>query len=242
MIEASNLVKNFGNRRVLRGLDLAAGPGEIVALIGMNGAGKSTLMRILATLSRPDAGKLFLGGVSVKEKPIEVRRKIGVVLHAPMLYGNLTGEENLRFFCRLFDLPNPEERINTVLTSVNLVQRSSDLVRTYSRGMQQRLSIARSLLHEPQLLLMDEPYTGLDQTSSERLDLLIKDYARNGGTVLLATHDLQGMFQVATRVDILHQGRIAFSTPVDELTTSHLAEQYRKITAEAPGKSTGDQP
>jgi len=242
MIEAINLVKNFGNRRVLRGLTLSASPGEIVAIIGMNGAGKSTLMRILCTLSLPDAGKVQFNGLSVKEQPAEVRRQIGVVLHAPMLYGNLTGEENLRFFCRLFDLQDAADRIEDVLASVNLGQRRRDMVRTYSRGMQQRLSIARAMLHNPRFLLMDEPYTGLDQTSAEGLDQMLKGYATGGGTVLLATHDLGRIPGVASRVDMLHQGKIAFSAAMHELSPELLAERYREVTEEKPVRSSGRQP
>ena len=169
-IEARHLVKNFGSRRVLRGLDLVVNPGEIVALIGMNGAGKTTLMRILSTLSNPDAGRLLLNGIPVRENAVEVRRQIGAVLHAPMLYSNLTAAENLRFYCKLFDLKDADERIRASLETVNLAARGSDLVRTYSRGMQQRLAIARALIHQPRVLFMDEPYTGLDQASAERLD------------------------------------------------------------------------
>ncbi len=242
MIEAINLVKNFGNRRVLRGLTLSASPGEIVAIIGMNGAGKSTLMRILCTLSLQDAGKVQFNGLSVKEQPAEVRRQIGVVLHSPMLYGNLTGEENLRFFCRLFDLQDAADRIEYVLAAVNLGQRRRDLVRTYSRGMQQRLSIARALLHNPRFLLMDEPYTGLDQTSAEGLDLLLKGYATGGGTVLLATHDLGRIPGIASRVDMLHQGKIANSASMHELSPELLAERYREVTEVKPVNSSGGQP
>lgn len=231
MIEAHHLVKNFGSRRVLRGLDLLVNPGEIAALIGMNGAGKTTLMRILSTLTTPDAGRLLLNGLPVRENPVEVRRQIGAVLHAPMLYSNLTAAENLHFYCRLFDLPGADARIRTSLEAVNLSARGSDLVRTYSRGMQQRLAIARALIHQPRILFMDEPYTGLDQNSAERLDDLMREFARNGGTVLLATHDLERIFQAATRVDILHQGRIAQSTPVSEVTLAQLAEKYHQVTA-----------
>lgn len=231
MIEARHLVKNFSSRRVLRGLDLVVNPGEIVALIGMNGAGKTTLMRILSTLSNPDAGRLLLNGIPVRENAVEVRRQIGAVLHAPMLYSNLTAAENLRFYCRLFDLPDADERIRTSLEAVNLAARGSDLVRTYSRGMQQRLAIARALIHQPRVLFMDEPYTGLDQASAVRLDGLMREFAHNGGAVLLATHDLERIFQAATRVDILHQGRIALSTPVSEETLAQLTEKYRQVTS-----------
>jgi heme exporter protein A len=237
LIKTINLVKTFGNRKVLSGVNFSAGTGEIVSLIGMNGAGKTTFLRILSTLSRADAGNILFNDASIKGDLAGFRRKIGAVLHAPMLYGNLTGEENLRFFCRLFDVPESGKQIIRLLDEVNLTQRSRDLVRTYSRGMQQRLSIARALLHSPEFLLMDEPYTGLDQGSAERLDGLIKDYAATGGIVLLATHDLDRAYQVSTRVDILHQGRIAFSGQVEQTTSNQLSERYREITSTSNNNS-----
>lgn len=236
MIKAVNLTKSFGSRKVLRGLSINIEPGEIVSLIGMNGAGKTTLVRILADLTRADTGLVHSDQLSSRSDPITYRRQIGVVLHAPMLYINLTGRENLRFFSRLYQVEPAEKHIDQVLEIVNLLPRANDLVRTYSRGMLQRLSIARALLHDPAFLLMDEPYTGLDQDSAAILESLLGYTAAKGKMVLLATHDLDKACRSSTRIDLLHQGKIAFSQPRNELTPEGLANLYREVTGAQPVK------
>lgn len=229
MLKALNLYKSFGPRRVLRGLNLTVAAGEIVALIGMNGAGKSTLLRILSTLTKPEAGTITLNGISARVDPMGIRSQIGVVLHAPMLYGNLTGRENLKFFCRAFGVVNAEIQIERVLEEMNLTNRSGDIVRTYSRGMQQRLSIARAILHHPQYLLMDEPFTGLDEDSILRLNSFLKRSAQAGISILFATHDLEHACGLATRVDILHEGTIKGSHSNSGNTPENLRERYRQV-------------
>lgn len=230
MLTASNLYKSFGSRRVLRGVNLELDRGEVVALIGVNGAGKSTLLRILSTLTRADGGKISLDGNPIHKDPIRVRQQIGVVLHAPMLYGSLTGRENLRFFSRLFGIVDSENRISQMLDEMNLTSRAEDLVRTYSRGMQQRLSIARALLHDPEFLLMDEPLTGLDDDSIGRLNQYLKRAAQLGKSILFATHDLERVCELATRVDTLHRGTIRDSRPIEGITPEKLRERYHQVT------------
>ena len=230
MIRIVNLTKSFGNRKVLRGLSLEIKPGEIVSLVGINGAGKTTLLRLLADLTQPDLGMIHYLDFTSRAEPARYRRNIGVVLHAPMLYGNLTAVENLRFFSRLYQVADREERIRHVLKMVNLGPRSCELVRTYSRGMQQRLAIARALLHDPALLLLDEPYTGLDQDSAAQFDTLVADAASTGRMVLMATHELERVCRISTRVDLLHAGRIAWSQSAEGLTSASLAEIYRDVT------------
>ena len=233
MIKAVNLTKSFGRRKVLRGLSIEIRPGEIVSLAGVNGAGKTTLLRIMADLSRPDTGTVHYAHFTSRSQPEVYRRQLGVVLHAPMLYGNLTGHENMRFFSRLYQVPDQEERIAEVLAMVNLQRRSNDLVRTYSRGMQQRLAIARALLHDPAILLLDEPYTGLDQDSTAVLESIIQQAAASGKMVLLATHDLEKAFSSSTRIDLLHQGSIAWSQSRASLTLKNLLSAYHKITGDS---------
>ncbi len=231
MLTASNLYKSFGSRRVLRGVNIKVDRGEIVSLIGVNGAGKSTLLRILSTLTRPDGGRISLNGLSFDKDPIHIRQQLGVVLHSPMLYGSLTARENLRFFSQLFGVVDSEKRISMILDEMNLSSRANDLVRTYSRGMQQRLSIARSLLHEPEYLIMDEPLTGLDDDSIQRLNQYLKHAAQQGKAILFATHDLERACELATRADILHRGVISDSLPIDGITPEKLREHYHQVTA-----------
>ncbi len=230
MLQAVNLYKSFGSRRVLRGLNLTVEPGEIVALIGVNGAGKSTLMRILSTLTKPDGGRVILNGIPVGKDPTRARQQIGVVLHAPMLYGSLTGSENLRFYCRAYGIADADQRIERVLEEMNLAPRADDLARTYSRGMQQRLSIARAFLHDPQILLLDEPLTGLDDDSILRLHTSLKSAAEQGKTILFATHDLEHACALAARVVVLHQGIIMGSRSAAHLTPEELRQYFRQAT------------
>jgi heme exporter protein A len=230
LIQATQLAKAFGIRHVLKGLDLSAHAGEIVALLGVNGAGKTTLLRVLATLTIPDSGSIRVNGISTKSEPNLVRQKLGVVLHSPMLYGNLTAEENLAFFARLYGVQNPRERISGLLNLVGLSKRKGDLVRTFSKGMQQKLSITRALLHDPDYLLMDEPYSSLDQSAIQLLDQILLGLARQGKTVLIATHDIERIFPIANRFDILHKGRIAASFSSDGLSCTDLAKKFQLIT------------
>ena len=239
MLKAVNLTKSYGSRKVLRGLSISIEPGEIVSLIGVNGAGKTTLLRVLSDLARADIGQVQFNNINTRSDPAEYRRQIGVVLHAPMLYGNLSAQENLRFFGRMYQISAIDERVNELLEMVNLRSRADDLVRAFSRGMQQRLSIARALLHDPACLLLDEPYTGLDQDSSAVFETLIQQAASAGKMVLLATHDLDKACRAGMRIDLLHQGKIAHSQPRADLTPEGLANLYREITGAQPVKRTG---
>ena len=239
MLKAVNLTKSYGRRKVLLGLSIELTPGEVVTLVGANGAGKTTLIRVLADLTRPEMGVIHFGNYTAREQPAEYRANLGVVLHAPMLYGNLTARENLRFFSRLYQVADREERISRVLETVSLQQRAGELVRVYSRGMQQRLALARALLHDPALLLLDEPYTGLDEESSMVLDRLIQAASENGKMVLLSTHDLERACVVGTRVDLLHGGRIALSRPVKNLTPGSLSSMHREAIG-GPVENDGD--
>jgi heme exporter protein A len=230
MIEVRRLVKTFGLKPVLRGLDFRAEPGEFVALLGPNGAGKTTMLRILASLSRPTLGEVRVAGYSLPGQASEVRRLLGVVSHQPLLYGELTAEENLRFYARMYGLSDGASRALQALESVGLAARRRDLVRQFSRGMQQRLAIGRALLHDPQVMLLDEPYTGLDQDASAMLDELLRHVAAGGRTVVMTSHDLPRAADLATRIDVLSRGVIAASVPQAEITSAGLIELYRKVT------------
>lgn len=235
LIETKGLTKAFGLMPVLRKLEFAVERGEFVALLGHNGSGKSTLMRMLCGLSKPTAGTIRVGGWELPKEADAVRAQIGVVSHKTLLYDTLTARENLRFFASLYNTPVNDVKINAALTRVGLGKRGDDLVRGFSRGMQQRLSIARALLHEPDVLIFDEPYTGLDQDGSAALDVLLKDAHQAGHTILMATHDLDRAAVLATRAVILSRGVIGVDMPLEGVSGAELAEAYRRVTGVAAG-------
>jgi heme exporter protein A len=228
MIEVNKLVKRFGLKTVLRGVDFHVQPGEFVALLGPNGAGKTTFLRILASLSRPNLGDVRVAGYSLPTQAAKVRAKLGVVSHLPLLYPDLTAEENLQFYARMYGLSNYQLRITEVLEMVGLESRRRDLVRTFSRGMQQRLAIGRAILHDPEVVLFDEPYTGLDQDASEMLDAVLRSVAAQGRTVVMTSHDLARSEDLATRFDILSRGVIAASATPAALKNSNLLAFYKQ--------------
>jgi len=230
MIKLKGLVKKYGMNLVLRGVDLNVEAGEFVTLVGSNGAGKSTLMRIVATLLRPTSGTVEIGGWLLPQQADRVRRHIGLVSHYSLLYGDLTAAENLAFFAKLYQLDNQEERVMAALRKVGLYARQRDAVSTFSRGMVQRLTIARATLHEPDILLLDEPYTGLDQDASQLLDNLLRLEHENGRSILMITHDLSHGLNLCDRVAILNRGKIVHD--VDSRTTSpaKFLDLYREQT------------
>jgi heme exporter protein A len=230
MIEIKELVKNYGLNSVLRGLNLHVKPGEFVTLVGSNGAGKSTLLRIVATLLKPSSGEVKIGGWPLPKYGGRVRRHIGMVSHNALLYGDLTAAENLAFFAKLYQLDNQQERVLNALREVGLAARERDAVRTFSRGMLQRLTIARATLHEPDVLLLDEPYTGLDQDASRLLDNLLRRESDNGRTILLITHDLVHGLNICNRIAILNRGKIVREIDSKLTTPSEFLELYAQET------------
>jgi heme exporter protein A len=231
MITVKKLVKRFGLKTVLRGLDFAVQEGEFVALLGPNGAGKTTFLRILASLSRPTLGEVRIAGYLLPVQAAAVRRNLGVVSHLPLLYGDLTAEENLRFFGRIYAVVELSQRIEEVLELVGLTSRRRDLVRNFSRGMQQRLAIGRAILHDPDVLLFDEPHTGLDQDACDMLDRLLRKVAEQGQTVVMTSHDLARVENLASRFDVLSRGVISASTSRNELGRNNLLDFYRQALA-----------
>lgn len=226
MILLKSVVKRFGPITVLRELDFTVSSGEFVALLGPNGAGKTTTLRILASLAKPSSGLVQVAGHQLPEGAAAVRAQLGVVSHQPLLYGDLTAEENLSFYARLYSVER--SRIGEVLDLINLSHRKDDLVRTYSRGMQQRLAIGRAVLHNPRVLLLDEPHTGLDQEAGEILDSVLKEIALEGRTVVMTSHDLVRAANLATRLDILSKGKIMASAAKTDLGPADLIPFYRQ--------------
>jgi heme exporter protein A len=232
MITARNLYKRFGLKTILRGLDFTVEPGEFVALIGPNGAGKTTLLRILASLSRPSFGEVRIAGYRLPAQAAAVRRRLGVVSHLPLLYGDLTAEENLLFYGRMYAVPDLPNRVRHVLELVGLAERRRDLVRTFSRGMQQRLAIGRAVLHDPEVMLFDEPHTGLDQDACNMLDTVLREIAARGRTVVMTSHDLARAGDLASRFDVLSRGVIAASISRSQIAPDQLLGFYRQALQE----------
>lgn len=231
MIEVRSLTKSFGPRTALAGVDLSVGVGEFVTLVGPNGAGKTTFLRILATLSRPTGGTVRIANLDPSRDGEEVRRRIGFLSHRTLLYDDLTGEQNLRFYARMYDLDGDTERVGELLGRVGLALRQRDLVRTFSRGMKQRLALARALLHRPELLLLDEPYTGLDPQAAELLTDLLMELAGKGRTILLTTHNLDRGLATGRRVLVLNQGNLVYDERREVIDPTVFPDTYRALTA-----------
>ncbi|MBS3752978.1 MAG: heme ABC exporter ATP-binding protein CcmA [Anaerolineales bacterium] len=228
MIRVRNLRKRFGHKRVLSGLDFQVEKGELVALLGPNGSGKTTLLRILSSLSRPDGGEVLVGGYQLPQEADWVRERLGFVSHQPLLYGDLTAEENLWFYGRLYNVSDYRQRAANVLDMVGLQRCGADLVRTFSRGMVQRLALGRSLLHEPQILLFDEPHTGLDQDSVRMLNDVLLHMSEQGRIVVVTSHDLAQVANLASRFDVLSRGKIVASVKEEKIDLDRLLMFYRE--------------
>jgi ABC-2 type transport system ATP-binding protein/heme exporter protein A len=227
VISVKGLTKRFAGHVALHDIDLNIEQGEFVIILGPNGAGKTTLLKILETLVRPSYGSVKIGGLELSRSAVEIRKKIGAISHESYLYDDLTVEENLHFYGKMYGLPESEltVRIQTLLEQLHLEQRCMDRVSTLSRGMKQRLSIARSLIHDPDIILMDEPYTGLDLRSACDLDNMLLENSRKV-TVLMVTHDLERAFVICDRVIILSAGKIAVDMRKQEIAS---VEELRNI-------------
>ena len=233
-LRARGLRKCFGARVALDGVDIEVPRGVFLTLVGPNGAGKTTLLKILAGLSRPSAGEVWVLGTDPRREGARLRARMGFISHEPYLYADLSAEENLRFFASLYGLRRAEERIDEVLARVDLASRRGDPVRAFSRGMTQRLAIARALLHDPELLLLDEPTTGLDDRAVGILvDLLgaIHDGAR---TLVLTTHRLDVGLRIADRVAVLAGGRVVHEADARSVDPSAFAPMYASLCGGVP--------
>jgi heme exporter protein A len=232
IIEISGLSKAYGFMPVLRQIHLNIERGQFVSLLGPNGSGKSTLLRMLSGLSKPTKGTIRIGGWEMPREAEAVRSQIGLVSHKSLLYDNLTANENLQFFGNLYQVKDLDQRINDLLKRVGLEKRAHSLVRTFSRGMLQRLSIARALLHDPHVLLFDEPYTGLDQDAGAVLDHLLIEARSGGRTILMVTHQLDRAALLSDRILILSRGHIGYDS-TEKLSVVDLAKIYADTTGDA---------
>lgn len=226
MIVVHGLTQRYGLNVVLRDVNLEIAAGAFVTLVGPNGAGKSTLLRIVATLLTPTAGHVQVGGWPLPQHADRVRQHIGLVSHHSLLYGDLSAEENLLFVARLYGLADAPAVVTQALERVGLRARRRDPVRTFSRGMLQRLTLARATLHTPDVLLLDEPYTGLDQEASALLDALLQQEQAIGRTILMITHDLTRGLNLCDRIVILNRGRIARDMAREQVSLTEFLEVY----------------
>jgi heme ABC exporter ATP-binding subunit CcmA len=213
LLDASDLHRTYGAARVLRGVSLRLAPGDALAVVGPNGAGKTTLLRLLAGLARPSAGEVRVLGRRLGRDDPTARRPIGSLPHQSMLYDDLTVRENLMFVARLFGLAEPAMAVRRAIDEVEIGGRADDRPRSLSRGLLQRAALARALLHEPRILLLDEPFTALDAPGADRLRAVLQHRLAGGAAVVLVTHQLSETWDIATRVGVLAGGRWALEAP-----------------------------
>lgn len=225
-IQAEGLKKSFGNFDALRGIDLHVKRGEFMTIFGPNGAGKTTLIKLLATLTSPTSGTLSVYGYDVRKDVNNIRSVIGVISHDPYLYDNLSAFENIKFFGTLYGLDDVDNRARSVIKQVGLEKRMNDLVRTFSRGMKQRLTVARAIVHEPKILLLDEPYTGLDQHGAEIFGEMLSDLKSQRRTILMTTHNIDEGLELSDRIGILAKGKIVFDCSKTEIQRSGFKDLY----------------
>jgi len=228
-IEVRGVSRRYGRRRALVRANLTCRAGEVVGLFGPNGAGKSTLLGIVSTLMRPSEGEVRYGGRPAAEWGEGLRARIGVLGHDLYLYGDLTARENLEFFGRLYAVPKLGERVEASLAEARLADRAHDRVGSFSRGLRQRLALARALLHEPRLVLLDEPFTGLDDESVELLSDRLRALAHSGAIVVMATHDFESADGLVDRPVCLRDGHVR----VLGAGPGRIRERYRAALAEA---------
>jgi heme exporter protein A len=224
-VTVEDVSRHFGRRKALSHISFECRAGDILGLLGPNGAGKSTLLSILATLLAPSSGRVTYGGHSSQGAGADLRARLGMLGHDLYLYPELTARENLLFFARLYGLSEPQRRVDESLASANLSDRADDVVTGFSRGMRQRLALERALVHAPRLLLLDEPFTGLDQASIAALVQRLKGLQAHGSVIVLATHDLEVAEHVVSRSIFLRGGRLF----TDDGGSGDLRSRYQRI-------------
>lgn len=225
-ISVKGVTKTFGNFEALRGIDLSVKKGEFLTLFGPNGAGKTTLIKLLATLTKPTSGKLTVSGYDTLKEAEKVRASVGVISHDPYLYENLSAFENIKFFGDMYGLPDAGTRSVELIKLLGLDKRMHDLVRTFSRGMKQRLSVARAIVHDPSVLLLDEPYTGLDQKGAQIFGDTLKWLKTHERTILMTTHNIEEGLHLSDRVGIIASGKIVYESATSDLDRNSFKDLY----------------
>lgn len=224
-IETQNLTKTFGSQKVLDAVSFALPQGAFLSIFGPNGAGKTTLLRVLSTLIKPSSGTFFIEGIDGVKETEQVRSCLGIISHKSMLYPDLSAEENLVLFAKLYNVENPVLKARSLLDAVGLTLRRDERVKYFSKGMMQRVAIARALIHDPAIVLLDEPYSGLDPRAAEIFDSLIAS-TRDKHTFIMVSHDLSKGLAVASHAMVLDKGRIAYFEEADAGKKKELKELY----------------
>jgi heme exporter protein A len=232
VLRVERVTKRFGRLLALRSVSLELHAGQCLTLFGRNGAGKSTLLNATASLLRSYEGDIELLGRNLRDGNELTRRAVGLVSHDTYLYYDLTTTDNLRFYARLYALPDAEARVVAMLERFDLTAKAGAAARDLSRGMKQRLSLARVFLHEPRILLLDEPFTGLDEPGCETLSTMLGEFVSAGGAALVTTHDVDRGLDVATRVAVLERGVIAYQADRDTLDRDTFRATYRDLLSE----------
>ncbi len=226
LVSLKNVYKNYGHVQALKDISLNIDKGDFISIFGANGAGKSTLLKILSNQTRHSKGDIFYSGVPAKKLDDSFRSKFGVISHQPFLYENLSALENLTFYGSLYGVKNSEKRGIELLKKVDLYNRRNDPVRTFSRGMLQRVSIARALVHNPEIIFLDEPYTGLDSVASASLSAILKEQFEDSKTILMVTHDLKIGLELSSKIIIMKKGQMVYSANRKDIDESSFEKLY----------------
>jgi len=226
MIDIKNLTKQADNKLILRGIDLRVEKGETVAILGPNGAGKSTLLKVLATLIKPTSGHVLVNGLELKKNHIEIKKLLGYLPHSSLLYDHYSPLENLVFFGNIYGVQEVEQKAIKLVKEVGLSFFLNEPVKNFSRGMIQRIAIARAIVHDPEVLLLDEPHTGLDQGAISILNNVILSMKEKGATTLMVTHDFKQAVEICDRIIIVKNGKIADDFMIENQNLRFVSEKY----------------
>jgi heme exporter protein A len=228
VVTTENLTRTFGSRRAVDSVSISIGSGEVLALFGPNGAGKTTLLRMIGGILKPSAGKASVGGIGLPGGH-EVRRRIGIISHHSLLYEALTARENLEFAARLYGVKDAKAKAESSLHAMQILDRADTPVRALSRGMKQRVSVARAIVHDPDVILADEPFTGLDIVGSKALSMLLTNLQNRGAALILVTHNVDEGLSLSTTAAIMNAGRIVRLEPRSAIEPASFARQYQEL-------------
>ncbi len=229
ILETKDINKYFDRFKVLSNINIKLEEREFLTIFGANGAGKTTLLKIIAMLLKPNSGVIYFNGIDTQKSSDSVRKSIGFITHNTFLYNDLSAYENLKLYSILYDVKNCEEQINIVMEKVGLLRRSSEPIRNFSKGMHQRLAVARAFLHNPTLLLLDEPYSGLDQKALNVLNQMLKNVHNEGKTAIITTHNIERGMEIADKVVVLNKGSIVFEKNKKQMEISEFKNMYVEI-------------